>query len=257
MNVRIVNMPIWLEPAGEFDLIRLGRDRDGGYLVDSRDVATADFLISLGISDDWSFDQSFLLRRNVPLHAFDGTVDRGFIANGFRALKFIRAVARRSQVKHYYSAWREYKKFFTGSRHHHSKMVGLRNTPGWLTLSEIVNTYTPEGKVFLKVDIEGWEYRLFDDLLAEADRICGLAIEFHDVDLHWMRLKEFIEKFPLSIAHVHYNSFAPLSDQGAPLVLEVTFSSHAPVAIGPVTLPHILDRLSAPDHQAREVRFVN
>lgn len=256
-DVKTIDLPRWLEPEGDFILIRLGRDRDGGYLVESRDVYAADSLISLGISDDWSFEESFLERRDVPLHAFDGTIRRGFVDSGILALKFLKAVALRNQIKYRYKAWREFNQFFTGTRQYHSEMVGLGNTPGWLTLREVLNTYTPEGKVFLKIDIEGWEYRLFDDLMTEADRICGLVIEFHDIDLHYALLAEFVARIPLNVAHVHYNSFAPVSDQGVPLVLEVTFSSHASVASNKVKLPHALDRLSDPSHQPYEIRFVD
>ena len=134
--------------------------------------------------------------------------------------------------------------------------VEFRDTPGFVTLLEILNMYTGEGKVFLKIDIEGWEYRVLNDVIAEADRICGLAIEFHDVDLHYARLEEFVKNLPLRIAHVHHNSFAPINDRGFPLVLEVTFSSHAPIAINAVRLPHPLDRLSAPHHEPTEIRLV-
>lgn len=251
--MNVVNLSKWLEPAGEFDLIRLGRDCDGGYLVDSRDVAEADVLVSLGINDDWSFDEDFLKHREVPLYAFDGTLSRWVLAK-----RVIQAFAffSRSGVKHQFKAWREYGKFFSGCRHHYAEMVGFHNTPGFVSLQDILNKYTPNGKVFLKIDIEGWEYRLLDDILAEADRICGLVIEFHDIDLHHARLEQFVQKLPLSVAHVHPNSYAPISDQGTPLVLEVTFSSHAPVTWNTVKLPHELDRLSAPHHEPKEIRFI-
>jgi hypothetical protein len=248
-NMKIVNLPKWLEPVSEFDLVRLGRDRDGGYLVDSRDVAEADVLISLGVNDDWSFEEDFLEYRRIPLHAFDGTVDRRILAK-----RLIKAAASGKDVKHKFKAWREYRKFFTESRHHHTEMVGLDDTPGFVTLRGILNEHA-HGKVFLKIDVEGWEYRLLDDILAEAHRICGLVVEFHNVDLHHALLEDFVGRLPLCVAHVHLNSYAPISDQGVPLVLEVTFSSHAPVTTTTVKLPHSLDRLSAPHHEPSEVRF--
>lgn len=243
-------LPKWLEPAGDFNLIRLGRDRDGGYLVDSRDIAAADFLVSLGVNDDWSFDKDFLERRDVPLHAFDGTIDRVELAK-----KVLKAIGNRKYVKAKSKALYDYGKFFSGKRHHHAQNVGLRNTPGFVTLHHILSEYTPSGNVFLKIDIERWEYRLLHDILAGADRICGLVIEFHDLDLHHERVQEFVEKLPLSIAHVHCNTVAPISDDGLPHVLEVTFTSHPPVNIAPVKLPHSLDRLSAPHHERCEIRF--
>ena len=42
------------------DLIRVGKDNDGGYLISKNDLSKSDFLLSLGICDDWSFEKNFL-----------------------------------------------------------------------------------------------------------------------------------------------------------------------------------------------------
>jgi hypothetical protein len=249
--MRAVVLPKWIEPSGLFDLIRLGRDRDGGYLVDARDVSEADFLISFGVNDDWSFEEDFLAIRNIPLHAFDGTIDRKVLA-----LKVAKAAATGKNLRHKLKAFFEYGRFFRGNRHHHGKMVGLELTPGYVSLAKVLDEHGSSGRVFLKFDIEGWEYRILDDILAVASRITGLMIEFHDFDLHRDRVESFIDGLPLRVAHVHYNSYAPLDDQGTPLTIEVTFSSHAPIAEVEVKLPHPLDRLSAPDHVPSDIRFV-
>jgi len=34
------------------------------------------------------------------------------------------------------------------------------------------------------MDIEGGEYRILDNLIKHQDKICGIVIEFHDIDLH-------------------------------------------------------------------------
>ena len=45
------------------DLIRIGRDYDGGYLVSKSDIEKTDELIGLGINDDWSFEEDFLSQK--------------------------------------------------------------------------------------------------------------------------------------------------------------------------------------------------
>ena len=57
------------------DLIRIGRDNDGGYLVCQSDVDNSDLLISLGISDDWSFEKDFKLKQDVEIFAYDASVN--------------------------------------------------------------------------------------------------------------------------------------------------------------------------------------
>ena len=42
------------------DLIRIGRNHDGGYLIAKVDIEKSDLLISFGISDDWSFERDFV-----------------------------------------------------------------------------------------------------------------------------------------------------------------------------------------------------
>ena len=41
------------------DLIRIGRENDGGYLVSRSDIDHSDVLIGLAINDDWSFEKEF------------------------------------------------------------------------------------------------------------------------------------------------------------------------------------------------------
>lgn len=41
------------------DLVRVGRDNDGGYLISQQDIDHSDLLLSLGIKDDWSFEEDF------------------------------------------------------------------------------------------------------------------------------------------------------------------------------------------------------
>ena len=47
-------------------------------------------------------------------------------------------------------------------------------------------------KIFLKIDIEGSEYRILDDLIRYQDLIKGLVIEFHNIDLHMEKILNFI-----------------------------------------------------------------
>ena len=52
-----------LKPQYNYDLIRVGRDNDGGYLVEKKSLENTQSLISLGISNDWSFEESFLNKK--------------------------------------------------------------------------------------------------------------------------------------------------------------------------------------------------
>jgi hypothetical protein len=43
---------------------------------------------------------------------------------------------------------------------------------------------TNSKNIFLKIDIEGSEYLFLQDIIANEERITGMVIELHDVDIH-------------------------------------------------------------------------
>ena len=45
-------LPAFFRPQKVPNLVRLGRDFDGGYLIDSRCIGDANCLVSIGINDD-------------------------------------------------------------------------------------------------------------------------------------------------------------------------------------------------------------
>ena len=52
-------MDIRLKPKHQYELLRIGNKNDGGYLVEKSSFQNSDFLIGLGINDDWSFEKKF------------------------------------------------------------------------------------------------------------------------------------------------------------------------------------------------------
>ncbi len=55
-------------------MIRLGKDNDGGYLVNPVDVAATKTLVSFGIADDDSFERDFHALNGCASFAYDGSV---------------------------------------------------------------------------------------------------------------------------------------------------------------------------------------
>ena len=58
------------------DLIRVGNDKDGGYLLSESDLEKSEVLITLGINDDWSFEEHFYKRKKVAIEAYDKSIDQ-------------------------------------------------------------------------------------------------------------------------------------------------------------------------------------
>ena len=216
------------KPAGEYHLVRLGSNHDGGYLVAENDIDNTDILVSLGICDDWAFEADFRHRKKVNVEAFDGTT--GYFPLLKMLVKSILNVTNPLRVFHSIYALINYPFFFSGNKRHHKILVGYDNPPNFISLDTIFKKYVhPEQKVYLKIDIEGWEYRVLDELQSVSGRISGMVIEYHSLDLHIDKVKEFISHFPLKIAHIHCNNFAPLTPDGIPLSIEMTFTDSVPI----------------------------
>ena len=77
---------------------------------------------------------------------------------------------------------------------------------------------------FLKIDIEGSEYEILDQVIEKHDVISAIAIEFHRVPKESnfdTLLDRLLESF--DITHVHANSAGGMDESGFPNLLEITF----------------------------------
>ena len=70
------------------NLIRLGSNFDGGYVIDKRVINKAKYLVTCGLNDDWNFEKEFL-RKNPKCHllAYDHTITKKYWIN--RWVKYI------------------------------------------------------------------------------------------------------------------------------------------------------------------------
>lgn len=222
------------------DLVRMGQDYDGGYLVSQADIEQSEILIAMGINDDWSFEEDFLNRKKVPVYAYDASV--GELQFFKRIIKSTLRILNLKIFLHSVKVFFKYKKFFSQSNVHHiKKFVGLNSeSEQHCTFLEVLKE-TDSKNIFLKIDIEGSEYRFLNDIIANDERISGMVVEFHDCDIHLKEIERFINELKLNLVHVHANNFAPIRlDDNLPLVLELTFSKYADLSSSH-RLPHKLD----------------
>ncbi len=222
------------------DLIRIGRDYDGGYLVSKSDIEKTDVLIGLGINDDWSFEEDFLSQKRVSIFAYDASVgEKRFFK---QLIKSIFRIYNLKNFAHWLKVLFKYKKFFSKSDVHHiQKFVGLNTKSNqYCTFMDVLNK-TKSKNIFLKIDVEGSEYRFLHDIVANEERITGMVIELHDVDVHLKEIEKFILQLSLDLVHVHANNFAPITkDDELPIVLELTFSRYSNSSTN-YKSPHNLD----------------
>ena len=80
-------------------------------------------------------------------------------------------------------------------------------------------------KILLKIDIEGSEYEIIDEILKCEDKIVCILIEFHNInaveELFEKKIKNLKTKF--EIIHLHGNNHDGTLDSNLPITLEITF----------------------------------
>jgi hypothetical protein len=235
--------PIYLD-----DLVRVGSKEDGGYVLSTRQIKQTEILLSFGIEKNWSFEEDFKKKSNekVELYAFDHSVSSKIFATESRkylasALGYL-LMGNVKKAYLYGGYWRslkhilkKFKLFFKeDSCHFTSKFVGCRDDAVFTRLDTILGNLSVKDNslsIFIKMDIEGWEYKTLSQLTPFfLNKINGLVVEFHDLFVAEKIFEETIEFLSESfyIAHVHANNHGGLiQDTVLPEVLEITFINKA------------------------------
>jgi hypothetical protein len=207
---------------------RFGRDSDGGYVM-LDDLAQCRTALSLGVGPEVSWDADMA-------------------ALGLRVIQFDHTVDRPPQ---------DHPRFVF----HRARVVGRRQSPDDLTLSEILARpeLADDNQLIAKIDIDGWEW----DVLAQTPtatlaRLRQAAIEFHDlrrfVEPSWRATAlAALENLMATHAciHVHGNNWGPFTVIGGipfPGGFEATFARRSDYEFVQSTavFPTDLDRPSNP-----------
>lgn len=254
------------KPIGIDDLIRLGGLEDGGYVISRRCVEKTRILLSLGISSEWSFEAEFLrLSKDTAVVGVDGSVSAGiFFSRAIEGIKRAFSAGINFQVGRVGTECRgalwwlkkalQFNKFYCrGSRHFHQVFIDSLQKAGAITWTELwraepVLTDVRSGSFdcFVKMDIEGAEYRVLADPSFDASKINGLVVEFHDCDIHWDVFSTIMDQLSreFAVVHIHGNNFRPLiPDSLTPSTLEVSFLNRRLLSECPT---EVMDRYPRP-----------
>lgn len=230
-----------IQPIVTDDLIRVGRNTDGGYVINKSAIDGVD-LVSFGINDDWSFEEAFakLSRGNVMM--YDGSVSenkfRTDLANllfePFSLRFFYSAFRIKGSIRGYFGktknalrVYQDFKTFISKQEiSFYDKFISNYDDEKILSIATLISELPKEKQYFFKVDIEGSEYRILNDLRRNAPLVSGMVIEFHDLDIMYNEFSGIISqlKQDFYITHVHPNNYNPVHPLlGVPGVWEITF----------------------------------
>ncbi len=207
-------------------------------MVPNECVGITKVLLSLGISDDWTFDADFLNRNNdTRVIGVDHTISGGLFLR--KILKHTVKAMLYRMVFHWHKADKNQKqaKFFgtyftlyTSPSEHLRLCVADADGVGKISfksLMERASTKTPNS-VFVKCDIEGAEYEIVRQIVDHAAEINGLVLEFHYVDVESDVFNRAVELLlsKFNLVHIHGNNFGSFNTViNFPDSVEITFIS--------------------------------
>ena len=222
-----------LQPKAQYELVRIGSENDGGYVVSSSAVSNAQYLFSGGYGNDFSFEKDFLRISSADsVIMFDYSITIVSLLRGLASF-FKSLLLRRSHysLSHHLRNILNYFLLLATPRISliHKKLTSGTQTSE-VTFSNLENAllavnYKNDEKFFCKIDIEGCEYELIDEIVKLEKLISGMVIEFHDTYFKrdvFLRSLEKLEEF-YAIVHTHVNNFGGMASDGQPLVYEISF----------------------------------
>ena len=204
------------------DLIRVGGDTDGGYLIPN-DIENIDTCFSPGIDEVSNFEND-LTKRGIKCFLADYSVEKPPIKNVLFDFE--------------------------------KKYLGCKNNEMFMTLESWIKSKAPnKNDLILQMDIEGAEYPVICDTSSETlDKFRILVIEFHGLDslfnrmffdLIYLTFTKILKNF--EVVHIHPNNYSkPIECNGVaiPPFMEFTFLRKDRITQKGKNLsfPHKLDR---------------
>jgi hypothetical protein len=243
-------LPREFKPKGTCDLVRLGGDHDGGYLMDKKTLKLSRCLISFGIGTNFEFEYDFYKLGNKKIYCYDYSVYPNFIKNinfyffsGLINFKNLKKLIYSFKIFLNFVIFINRKNVFFFSKKVQSRVTKKSS----ITLKRITSSIS-NFPILLKVDIEGDEYDILSDIKKMSNNIEGLIIEFHNINnkLKKKKIIYFIKNIPLKIIHIHANNYTEKDAFGDPTTIEISFSKNPLIINKKVRLPHFLDMKNNP-----------
>ena len=209
------------------DLARFGNKFDSGYVISKKALRNINFMLSFGMSNNWSFEENFLkFNLKNKVHIYDHTVGyKFFLSNLMKSIK--RVFYFKSNFENIINKSKdliEYYKIRNNNRVKHLQIkVSNKNFNKEENLQKIFSKIKNK-KILLSVDIEGDEYKIINNIIKYEKLIHLLIVEFHFIDKRKTSFKKIIInlKKKFDIIHIHGNNYTSYCKDGIPITLEIT-----------------------------------
>lgn len=218
-------LPKYLKPlhVKKSNLMRIGPKTDGGYIIDKRILGNNNILVTCGLNDDWEFEKDFIKKNgDVSIIAFDHTVNNEFWIKRFKKDFISLLLLKKLSLNKILDVFKyiDYRIFFRKNKiHYRKKIVNKCKNNNQISISKILK---PLKNVVLKVDIEGDEYKILNDIKKNSKKIIFLIIEFHNIHKNLVKIKKFLDNLDLKVIHTHANNYGGINKKNIPKVLELS-----------------------------------
>jgi len=211
------------------ELIRVGSIDDGGYVVHFNAVKKTTKLISFGISDNWDFERNFIKVSSAKIYAYDYSIDNIFWKNKFKVdlIKFFQLKIFKLKKLYKMIQYLDFLYFFKFKKDNHFFLKKIGNDKDSIQFGDVIKyVYQHNDKLFLKVDIEGFEYEIINEIIYHKEKLVGIVIEFHKTTENLMKIINFIEKLKpnLQLIHIHANNYSVKKKNQFPEAIELSFT---------------------------------
>ena len=227
----------FLQPIVDTNLLRIGNTFDGGYVVSQELFSKTTKLVSIGYGWDSSFEICAI--RNYPSINCIIYDDVANIRRWVRPwIKFPRfffgSLANGKIVSPRQFSWFQPSLDFAKMLLIYARRITYKNAAivrvpankNEISLNHILSAFDVSEIVYLKIDIEGSEYEIIEQIIQSECYLIGMTIEFHDLSV---RKEEFIScmkkiQAKFAVNHLHPNNHRDLIN-GFPDVIEISFIS--------------------------------
>jgi len=229
-------------PKAPADLIRVGSPEDGGYVLSERVLDATGGLVSMGLCDDWTFEKDVADRTGAPFVVFDHSVGLKFwirralgsTYHGLRTFDFSK-IARSFRFV-------DYIRYFDDQKHRHVKKAIGRTEHGFVSLEHAIEIAGFDSDLLLKIDIEGAEYRILDQIVEHRNRFCGIVMELHEIDVHQEKIEQFLKAMDeqFLLCHFHANNCTTYGPDDFSIVVEISLMNRKLLEPGEKLVEHAL-----------------
>jgi hypothetical protein len=204
----------FLRPLPISNKVRLGRNRDGGYVVYNRLIPETDVLFTYGVGWEISFEEEFNKVTGKKVLMFDPTMVGTYLLE-WKAIRKYLFTLRFSQI---------YKQITRGLFLYNKKKeldkkdinfvnegISISKKDKYDSFASHLKKFNQQDKrILLKLDIEGGEFEIFqnDDIYNQLGNVNQLLIEFHDLKNRLREVKAIMDRLSehFELVHIHANN---------------------------------------------------